>query len=177
MKYLRGAAFGLPLAAAALWLVTATTTGAPPAAPARAASSAVPSPSPWFDLERQRARLLQQANAPPTEPARNPFRFGAQPTPQPSRLSVPGLPRAGRPSLRESAPPQESPLPVRLVGMATRQSSDGPARLAILSGLGQVFVAGPGEMVGERYRLTAVGEDAVELRDEATGRLVRLALR
>lgn len=177
MTYLRGAAFGLPLAAAALWVVTATITGAPPAAPARASSSAAPSPTPWFDLERQRARLLQLAAAPPTEPARNPFRFGAQPAPRPSRLSVPGLARADRLPLSESAPSQESPPPLRLVGMATRQSPDGPARLAILSGLGQVFVAGPGDVVAERYRLTAVGEDAVELRDEATGRLVRLALR
>jgi hypothetical protein len=177
MTYLRGAALGLPLAAAALWLVTATTTGAPPAASSGISSSADPAATPWFDLERQRARLLQHATMPPSAPARNPFQFAAQQAPRPSGPSAPGLAPADRLAPGESAASLEPPVPVRLVGMATRQSPDAPARLAILSGLGQVFVAGPGELVAERYRVTAVGEDAVELRDEATGRLVRLALR
>jgi hypothetical protein len=176
--YLRGALVGLPLAAAALWMVSTTTTGAPPApaehAPAAAAETAA---NPWFDLERQRARLEQLTAAPAVSPSRNPFRFGAPP-PRPSQPPVPGRSDDERPALSgRPLAPVEAPVPVRLVGVAGRRTPDGPSRSAILSGLGQVFVAGAGDLVAGRYRVTAVGEDAAELRDETTGQIVRLALR
>jgi hypothetical protein len=71
----------------------------------------------------------------------------------------------------------DPPVPVRLIGIAASPSTDGPRRSAILSGLGQVFIVGAGGLVGDQYRVAAVGEDAVELHDETTGRVVRLGLR
>jgi hypothetical protein len=163
-------------------MVSVTTTGAPPApaerTPAEHAQAATSdaAPASWFDLERQRARLEEFSATPPAPPGRNPFRFGSPPDRpvQPMEGRFP----ASRPSISDNPlPPAEPAVPVRLVGVATSGSSDVATRSAILSGLGQVFVAAAGDLVADRYRVTAVGEDAVELRDEATGRIVRLALR
>ena len=178
MKYVRGVALGLPLAAAALWLVSTTTTGAPPApeAPAAAAAPAAGA-SPWFDLQRQRARLDQFTAAPAVVPSRNPFRFEAPPV-RPGQSAAAERVPARQPARSGDAPtPAEPVVSVRLVGVATSPSANGPSRSAILSGLGQVFIAGEGDLIAGRYRVTTVGEDAVELLDEATARVVRLALR
>jgi hypothetical protein len=178
MTYLRGAAFGLPLAAAALWMLSVTTTGAPPAPVERpAAAEAEAMPAPWFDLAHQRARLERLTTAPAVVPARNPFRFATPPA-RPTRPSAVRRVPADQPALSDSPlSPPDAPLPVRLVGIAASPSTGGTPRSAILSGLGQVFIAGAGDLVAEHYRVSAVGEDAVELRDVATGRIVRLALR
>jgi hypothetical protein len=177
MTCLRGAALGLPLLAAAFWLASVTTTGAPPATAEPAAAPAAGTPIvPWFDLERQRARLERLTAAPPVSPSRNPFRFGSRPrraSTAPLTDRAPDDPAA----LADRAVPAAPSVPVRLVGIAAGAADDGPFRSAILSGLGQVFIAGAGDLVAERYRVTAVGEDAVELSDEMTGRVLRLALR
>ncbi len=49
-------------------------------------------------------------------------------------------------------------------------------RTAVISGLGQLFFAKAGDNVTTRYTVTAIGADAVELRDATTGETVRLAL-
>ena len=176
--YVRGAVLGLPLAAAALWMASVTTTGAPPApAEPQAAATAEAAHAPWFDLERQRARLEQLAEAPDVGPSRNPFRFAAPPV-RPAEPSPVRRVAAGQPALSDSpVAVADPPVPVRLIGIAASPSTDGPRRSAILSGLGQVFIVGAGGLVGDQYRVEAVGEDAVELRDETTGRVVRLGLR
>lgn len=179
MNDLRGAVIGLPLAAAALWMASVTTTGAPArlAEPQTGAEAAPAAPAPLFDLERQRARLEQIVNAPDVVPSRNPFRFAAPPV----RATRPPLVRpapADQPALSESPLPlANAPVPVRLIGIAASPSSDGTHRSAILSGLGQVFIAGAGDLVAGHLRVAAVGEDAVELHDDTTGQVVRLGLR
>ncbi len=49
-------------------------------------------------------------------------------------------------------------------------------RTAVISGLGQLFFAKVGDTVSTRYTVTAIGADAVELRDVTTGETIRLAL-
>lgn len=177
--YIRGAVFGLPLAAAALWMAAVTTTGAPARLdePQATGEAAPPAPAPWFDLERQRARLEQIATAPDVVPSRNPFRFPAPPA-RTARSPLGQRASTDQPALSESPVPLADALvPVRLIGIAASPSSDGTRRSAILSGLGQVFIAGAGDLVAGHFRVAAVGEDAVELHDETTGQVVRLGLR
>ena len=49
-------------------------------------------------------------------------------------------------------------------------------RTAVISGLGQLFFAKVGDNVTTRYTVTAIGADAVELRDVDDGETLRLAL-
>lgn len=65
-----------------------------------------------------------------------------------------------------------------LVGIAADQSADGPVRSAIITAEGgEIFIVKVGEFIGARYKVEAIGTDAVELSDRANGTLRRLALR
>jgi hypothetical protein len=61
--------------------------------------------------------------------------------------------------------------------VATDENPEGAIRTAVLSGLGDVFLVRAGDVVASRYEIVAVGADAVELKDLATGRTFRIGLR
>jgi hypothetical protein len=106
------------------------------------------------DLSRQSARLRQQnGSAVFRASTRNPFRFA---TPPARRAAV--APAAIAPA--SPALPVEPPL--SLAGVAT----DHGKRTAIISGDGQVYLAGEGDTVAGRFHVVKVDSDAVTLRDE-----------
>ena len=120
--------------------------------------------------ERLRVRL---ATAPaPTPSTRNPFTFAPRAAAPPPRVAA----RAEAPA------PVEPPLPaepaIELAGIAEDQQGDKTTRTAIISTLsGDTFLVKEGESIAGRYRVKAVGADAVELIDLLTGEVRRLALR
>ena len=127
------------------------------------------------DVQSQAARLKQRlATAPaPQAPARNPFSF-ADPRPRPPRIQ------------RRAEPISNPPLPnfepsepeLTLLGVAEQQTADGVVRTAMLSGRGEeLFMVVAGQNLAGKYRVVAVGADAVELRDELTGLTRRLTLK
>ena len=62
-------------------------------------------------------------------------------------------------------------------GIADKTGEDGTmVRTAVISGSGQLFFAKVGDTVTTRYTVTAIGADAVELRELTTGETLRLAL-
>jgi hypothetical protein len=64
------------------------------------------------------------------------------------------------------------------MGIAEQASASGPARTAILGGSGDdVYMVTVGQTIAARYSVTAIGVDAIELKDLATGGFRRLALR
>jgi hypothetical protein len=128
------------------------------------------------EIESQAARLRSRLGAAPApaEAGRNPFLF-ARRAPEPRRLARPISPAAG--DLAMDANPIVEPDPFTLSGIATDDGPDGPVRTAVLSGLGDVFLAKAGDTVASRYVIVAVGADAVELNDLATGRGIRIGLR
>jgi hypothetical protein len=67
--------------------------------------------------------------------------------------------------------------PLKLVGVAEDPSDAGPARTAIISGFGQLFLVKEGEAVTLRYRVARVSSDAVELTDVGDNSILRLALK
>jgi hypothetical protein len=73
-----------------------------------------------------------------------------------------------------TAPP---PLPMRLAGVAVDQNGDATVRTAILSTFSGVVLARPGDEVLDRFRVTAVEEEAVDLVTLADGTPVRLTLK
>jgi hypothetical protein len=126
------------------------------------------------DIEAQAARLRARLGAAPrpADAARNPFLFVERAASQSRRLAPP----AAVVDDPASAPMPE-PDPFTLSGIATDDGADGPVRTAVLSGLGDVFLARAGDIVMARYEVVAVGADAVHLRDLTTGRNFRIGLR
>jgi hypothetical protein len=132
-----------------------------------------------FDLDEAAARLQARLEAPKraAAPERNPFEFA--PTPTARRVAEPTPPPIAGPVV----PPGPQPPPFALTGVAEHKNGDALERTAILTGNNpgsadnQMYFAKVGDQVIGRYQVTAVGADAIELRELASGQLVRLGLR
>jgi hypothetical protein len=128
-----------------------------------------------FDLndaaERLRARLTTHTTS--RAMIRNPFEFGQTPAP---RLAAGPASAVAAVAIAPPAP-VDLPPPFTLTGVAERKVGEAIERTAILSGNDQLHYAKPGARLLGRYEVTAVGADAVELRDADTGRITRLGLR
>jgi hypothetical protein len=120
--------------------------------------------------EKLRTRLSTAPS--PQEPYRNPFAFAPRESPAPRTRRAPVETMAPVPTL----PPAEPAI--ELIGVAENQTPKGPARTAIISALsGELFLVKEGEVIATRYRVNAIGADAVELSDLVLGTVRRLALR
>ena len=121
--------------------------------------------------EKLHSRLT---NAPaPAVNARNLFSFAP--------IATPHAPAAHRSSVTpeiDAAPMPPPPLPLTLMGIAENPSPTGPARTAILGGTtDEIYMVTVGQTIAGRYSVTAIGADAIELKDLATGGFRRLALK
>jgi hypothetical protein len=126
-----------------------------------------------FDLndaaERLRTRLSAAKQT--RTPGRNPFEF---PRVAPA-VPVAAVTAAAAPV--PTMPIGPLPPPFDLTGVAEKKNGDVLERTAILSGNNQIYFAKAGERLLGRYEVTAVGADAVELREIEGGRLIRLGLK
>lgn len=126
---------------------------------------------------RSQAKTLRErlAEAPaPNLNQRNPFRFApVHVADRPAGTSFRSA------SLPEPAqPPIDAPPALTLMGIAEDQTPIGLHRTAVIGGPADaVFVVMEGQPVADRYRVTTIGQDAVELKDLTTGGYRRLALR
>jgi hypothetical protein len=125
------------------------------------------------DVHSQAARLqARMARAPvPESSPRNPFTFGA-------------IPRPAAPEVRAAAAPAEPevfeppPPALTLMGVAEEYVIGGYRRTAVIGGDGDaIFMVMEGDRVGDRYKVTKIGADAVELEDLVNKGYRRLALR
>ncbi|MPY89861.1 MAG: hypothetical protein GEU99_18300 [Luteitalea sp.] len=157
---------------AVLWAAAA------PRAPYRV--PAVVHPTPKTEAERmadevgaqaERLRAYLRTAPGPRATTRNPFRFADPPRPRAPQGEITAAPPR---AVRETAQPAVAPL--RLIGVAERVTTDGVERTAIISGEGQLFMVTAGDRVAAHYVVTAVGADAVELRDTETAAVRRLGL-
>ena len=125
-------------------------------------------------VQSQARRLKERlATAPvPPEPVRNPFAFG----PAPERMAPVPRPGAAAPDLAPE-PIVVPDLPLVLVGVAERRNGDVVVKSAVISSNGQdVILAEVGTVLLGRYTVTSIGSDAVELKDDSTGRVRRIVL-
>src|SRR5262249_44981423 len=111
-----------------------------------------------------------QPLASPRQPARNLFRFHAR---TPARAAAP----AAAPLPPPEPPPPPPVSPRRLVGMAENPGPDGPLRIAYISAEGQLFDVKEGDTLLQKYRVTKISADVVELTDTVDNSVRRLALR
>jgi hypothetical protein len=128
------------------------------------------------EVEQQAVRLrerLAQAPAPDTQP-RNPFSFA--PTRAPRHTPSTSTGPVALETTRDVAPVAAPPLV--LMGIAEEPSFEGPHRTAVIGGAGdELYMVMEGQMFADRYKVKAIGVDAIELEDTVTGGLRRLALR
>jgi hypothetical protein len=125
-----------------------------------------------FDLNDAAQRLHARLTT-PTRPGgtdRNPFEFGQAPAP---RVAMSPVPAPVAPAM----PVGPEPPPFALTGVAEQTNGETLERTAILTGNNQIYFAKSGDRLLGRYEVTAVGVDAIELREIASGQIVRLGLR
>ena len=121
------------------------------------------------DLRVQEARLRQHLESAPSGPAvRNPFRFR-------NGKSVESVKQSATPSLAAAPAAVPAAPSFKLSGIAERKTPTGVVRTAVISGDGQLYLVGEGDLVAGRYRVAVVDSDAVTLREDAGGE-IRLAL-
>ncbi|HEX5473239.1 MAG TPA: hypothetical protein VFX12_01150 [Vicinamibacterales bacterium] len=131
------------------------------------------------DGVQAQAALLRErlARAPaPHAHARNPFMFAPR-----RPVQTPPSLRTRPPAGAEAAPgtPIGSlQLPLDLIGVAEDVSPEGLHRTAMIAGPDDtLYMLVEGQAFAGRYRVAAIGTDAVELHDLTTGAIRRLALR
>ncbi len=142
-----------------------------PTQPREAAGAAAAASEIEEQANRLQARLQQERLY--REPGRNLFRFVPAPAARPvvpAEAEPAPLPR----SEIAAAPP---PLPMKLAGVAADQTENGVVRTAIFSTFSGVVLAREGEEVLDRFRVTEVREDAVDLVTIADGTAVTLRLK
>ena len=143
----------------ATWFAVSPKTAVGPVSPPHAVQA--PAPKAFEELSVQSTRLRDR-RAPTTsnEATRNPFRFN---TPKP--VTRPATQRD-----LEAAPPMDAPMPVTpppppltLSGIAQKSGK----RTAIITGAGQLYLVGEGDLVAGLYTVVQVDPEAVLLRDAA----------
>lgn len=126
------------------------------------------------EVQAHAAKLRQRLASAPTRPApqRNPFLF--EPRAAPAR-------QLARQIVEPAVVPEPLPPPepvLALIGVAEDRGPKGLTRTAIFAdGSDGVLMVTVGEIVLGRYRVEAIGADAVELRDVGTQAVRRLGLR
>jgi Tfp pilus assembly protein PilP len=64
------------------------------------------------------------------------------------------------------------------MGIAEEMAPDGPRRTAVIGGEGDaIHMVVEGQTIGDRYKVTKIGADAVELEDLQTHGYRRIAMR
>jgi hypothetical protein len=129
------------------------------------------------EVQSQAARLhARMAQAPVPDPnPRNPFSFGV-----PARAARPAAHDAMvRAAVAPEPIPYMPPLPaLTLMGVAEETTPAGPRRTAVIGGEGDtIYMVVEGQAVGDRYKVTKIGADAVELEDLLTKAYRRIAMR
>jgi hypothetical protein len=128
------------------------------------------------EVRSQASRLqarMAQAPAPEDHP-RNPFAFGMAPRPLQADPPV----RAATVVDDAPAPMAPPPPPLTLMGVAEEAVIGGFRRTAVIGGEGDaIYIVTEGQPVADRYKVTKIGADAIELEDLVTKGYRRLALR
>ena len=157
------------------WLAAANMPAPEPPAAGTRADAQPPGPDAIaLDVSAQASRLrerMSQAPAPHPD-VRNPFAFGAPPRPHRPPVESPA------PAVVDAAPAIPAAPALTLMGIAEESTAQGVRRTAIIGGDGDtLFLVVEGQAVGDRYKVSKIGADAVELEDVITKAYRRLALK
>jgi hypothetical protein len=170
MQLTRLVLLGVAGGAIVVWAAAAATSPSPQTAPTPPRVAQAPADS--ASLQSEIARLHERLR-PDTTPLqqRDLFRYGGAPARTTPMVAAP----ADQVTLAPA--PIVPPAPVyKLIGLAEDQTADAVVRTAIISGRGEVFVVKVGDRVGDRYRVSRIAADVVELVDDSGSAPLRLPL-
>src|SRR5262245_6097909 len=175
MNVKRTLTIGVVGGALAVWLAAAATSPTPPSAVLTLTPpSAVDRSGAALSAEFARWRQRLRPSAKPAQ-SRNLFRYQARSAEQ---LATAGdRPVAVPPTPQPEAPAPMAVSPLKLVGMAEDPGPSGAVRTAILSGFGDLFFAKEGDTIANRYRVTSIGADLIELIDSSTNAPLRILVK
>ena len=173
MNLKRTATIGAIGGALAAWLASAATSNRP--VPRPIVTRTPPIDLRGAELADEIARLRERLRptTTPSQPARNLFTF----RPPRARAAAPQIAAPAPAAIVEAPAPQPAQPPLKLAGIAEDPGPDGPIRIAIISGDGQLFMAKEGDAVTLRYRVAKISSEVVELTDLTDNSVRRLALR
>ena len=160
----------------AAWLASAASpTFQPPSSePERVMTG--PSPEALaIEVQTHATRLRERLQSAPTpqQPHRNPFVFAMRPQPVARPATVRRAETVA--TVGPSSPPEPT---LSLIGIAEDQAASGMKRTAIIADESEsVLMVTVGETLLGRYRVEAIGADAIELKDVGTNAMRRLGLR
>ena|SRR5665213_3409786 len=160
----RTAIFVVVLAALAVWLAAAATSGVRPVRPVVAAPATIDLRGDALAAEVERLHDRLRPTVAP-ERGRNLFQFA------PTRVVAPVAAVVPLPVVAAAAAPVEPPF--KLIGIA----EDAGIRTAILTSSSQLVMVKDGDIVASTYRVTAISADAIELSELTDGHVLRLALK
>jgi len=156
------------------WLVAAAgtflQTPEPQPAPRTPQPDAIDALATGVQVQADRLRARLDAAPTPRGSGRNPFTFASR---APRRERPPRTEVAASAVVEAPRPEARAAPAIALVGIATGR--DG--RRAVLSVAGDVVFVVVGDTVADRYRVSAVSADVVELEDARGGPPIRLGLR
>jgi hypothetical protein len=171
MHWKRTTAIVVAGAALAAWLAGAATSNREMPAPIALRSARIEARGAELASEIAKLHDRLRPTATPRQPGRNLFAFHAAPV-------APVAPALPAPAIAAWLAPRAPAQPaLKLAGIAEDPGPDGPVRLAIISGEGQLFMVKEGEAVTPRYRMMKIAADVVELMDVGDGTTRRLALK
>jgi hypothetical protein len=158
--------------ALAVWLAAAATSPSRPAPPIAAPKTpSVDASGAELAKEIERLRERIRPSAVPLE-SRDLFHYASRATRRATVAPIPQIDAQAAPST-----PAAAVRPLQLVGLAEDDAESGPVRTAIISGFGQLFIVKEQERVTERYQVTRISSDAVELIDQTDQSSLRLVLK
>jgi|KBSSwiStaDraftv2_1062776.scaffolds.fasta_scaffold14410_2 hypothetical protein len=173
MNVKRTVMIGAAVGAVAVWIAAAATSNTRSVVPVVSTKPTVVDKS--GAALAVEVRRLHERLRPSDTPShsRDLFQYAARSS-SASRSTVAPLPVAPPPAISD-APAIVAPL--KLEGLAEDRTDQGPARTAIISGFGEIFIVKEGESVTLRYRVAKISAEAVELTDLNDNTPLRLALR
>jgi hypothetical protein len=137
-------------------------------------------PIPRIDLAR-----LEQPRPAGDAGKRNLFDFGAAATPLPPPPPPPPTEKPPQPigpgggsaggSGQSSGPPPLPPLNVKYIGSV--ENASGVKVAVLVTDRQEVLTGQPGQVIANRYRISKIGLESVDLEDISTGQSRRVALR
>jgi hypothetical protein len=141
-----------------------------PAAARRAAASETRETVPRIDLAR-----LGQERPETTAGRRNIFDYGVPPTPPPTP------PPITEPPVVEEMAPTPPPVPrlpaLNLKFIGSVENAKGVRVAVLLTDRNEVLTGQPGEVVANRYKISKIGFESVDLEEVGSGQVRRIPLR
>jgi hypothetical protein len=174
MNFKRTATLGITGGALAAWLAAAATSNHVALPPIVDAPHPLDARGAELDAEIARLHERLRPTTMPRQPGRNLFSFKAT-SPRVAAPIVTAAPPP--PAIVEAAPPRAPSFALKLSGIGEDDGPDGPVRTAFISGEGQLFMVKEGDTITNRYHVTRISADVVELEDLTDNTVRRLALK